>query len=284
LLIRQTLRESTLPYLKTPDGTSLFYKDWGTGRPVLFVHGWVLGADMWEYQMPPLAAHGLRAIAYDLRGCGRSDQPGGGYDPDTLADDLATVLDQLDLHQVTLVGHSMGSAQIVRYLARHQPDRVARVALIATTTPFLRKTSDNPDGIDPTVFNDTLTAIGNDRAAFAAGVADLWFGNHLPGVSVSPELQRWLIGLFLQASPWAASEIFRTFTHTDFRADLAAVMMPTLIVHGDADAMSPFELSGQRAAAAIPNSRLELYEHAAHGLFLSHKHRLTADLINFIHS
>jgi non-heme chloroperoxidase len=273
-----------MPFIQTDDGTRLFYKDWGTGQPVLFVHGWVLGADMWEYQMAPLAAQGLRCIAYDLRGAGRSDQPGHGYDPDTLAGDLAAVIRQLDLQQVTLVGHSMGSAQIVRSLARHHADRdrVARVVFVATTLPFLRKTDDNPDGVDGAVFEETLAAVAEDRPRFAAGVADLWFGNGLPGVVVSPELQQWLIGLFLQASPRAATEMFRAFTHTDFRADLAAVKVPTLIVHGDSDAMSPLQVSARPTAAAIPDSLLKLYDNASHGLFVSHKHRLNADLIEFI--
>jgi non-heme chloroperoxidase len=273
-----------MPFIQTGDGTRLFYKDWGEGQPVLFVHGWVLGADMWEYQMTPLATLGLRCIAYDLRGSGRSDQPGHGYDPDTLAGDLATLIQQLDLQQVTLVGHSMGSAQIVRYLSRHHADRdrVTRAVLVATTLPFLRKTDDNPDGVDGAVFEETLAAVGEDRPRFAASVADLWFGNGLPGVVVSPELQQWLIGLFLQASPRAAIDMFRAFTHTDFRADLAAVAVPTLIVHGDSDAMSPFEVSARRAAAAIPHSQLKLYQHASHGLFLSHRRHLNADLIEFI--
>jgi non-heme chloroperoxidase len=271
-----------MPFIETDDGSSLFYKDWGTGEPVLFVHGWVLGADMWEYQMTPLAAQGLRCIAYDLRGAGRSDQPGHGYDPDSLAGDLAAVIKQLDLHGVTLVGHSMGSAQIVRYLARHHTDRVARVAFVATTLPFLLKTDDNPDGLDGAVFEETLAAVGEDRPRFAAGVADLWFGNGLPGVSVSPELQQWLIGLFMQASPRAAVEMFRAFTQTDFRLDLAAVAVPTLIIHGNSDAMAPFEISARKAAAAIPHSQLTLYHNASHGLFLSHRQRLNADLIEFI--
>ena len=271
-----------MPFIETDDGSSLFYKDWGTGEPVLFVHGWVLGADMWEYQMTPLAAQGLRCIAYDLRGSGRSDQPGHGYDPDSLAGDLAAVIQQLDLHGVTLVGHSMGSAQIVRYLSRHQADRGARVAFVATTLPFLLKTDDNPDGLDGAVFEETLAAVGEDRPRFAAGVADLWFGNGLPGVSVSPELQQWLLGLFMQASPRAAVEMFRAFTQTDFRADLAAVAVPTLIIHGDSDAMAPLEISARKAAAAIPHSQLTLYQHASHGLFLSHRRRLNADLIEFI--
>ena len=271
-----------MPFIQTNDGTQLFYKDWGAGQPVLFVHGWVLGADMWEYQMTPLVAQGLRCIAHELRGAGRSDQPGHGYDPDTLADDLAAVIRQLDLQQVTLVGHSMGSAQIVRYLVRHHPDRVARVVFVATTLPFLLKTGDNPDGVEGAAFEETLAAVGEDRPRFAAGVADLWFGNGLPGVAVSPELQQWLIGLFLQASSRAAIEMFRAFTHADFRADLAAVKVPTLLIHGDSDAMSPFQVSARKAAAAIPHSQLKLYHNASHGLFVSHRQRLNADLIQFI--
>jgi non-heme chloroperoxidase len=271
-----------MPFIETGDGTRLFYKDWGTGEPVLFVHGWVLGADMWEYQMTPLAAHGLRCIAYDLRGSGRSDQPGNGYNADNLAGDLATVIRQLDLQQVTLVGHSMGSAQIVRYLSRYHADRIARVAFVATTLPFLLQTDDNPDGVDAASLEATPAAVGDDRPRFAAGVADLWFGTGLPDVAVSPELQQWLIGLFLQASPWAAIEMYRALTSTDFRADLAAVEVPTLIVHGDSDAMSPFEISARRTAAAIPHSQLELYPNASHGLFVSHRQRLNADLIEFI--
>jgi non-heme chloroperoxidase len=271
-----------MPFIETGDGTHLFYKDWGTGEPVLFVHGWVLGADMWEYQMTRLAAQGLRCIAYDLRGSGRSDQPGHGYDPDSLAGDLAAVLQQLDLHGVTLVGHSMGSAQIVRYLSRCHADRVARVVFVATTLPFLLKTDDNPDGVEGGSLEATIAAVGDDRPRFATSVADRWFGNGLPGVAVSPELQQWLIGLFLHASPLAAVDMFRAFTHTDFRADLAAVEVPTLVVHGDSDAMIPFEVSARRTAAAIPHSQLKLYENASHGLFVSHRQRLNADLIEFM--
>ncbi len=224
-----------MPFIETRDGTHLFYKDWGTGEAVLFVHGWVLGADMWEYQMTRLAAQGLRCIAYDLRGSGRSDQPGHGYDPDTLAGDLAAVIEQLDLHEVTLVGHSMGGAQIVRYLSRYHADRVARVVFVATTLPYLFKTDDNPTGLDRTMREQTIAAVGDDRPRFAAGVADLWFGTGLPGVSVSDEMQRWLIDLFLHASPRAAIEMYRTLSQTDFRADTAAVAVPTLIIHGDSD-------------------------------------------------
>jgi non-heme chloroperoxidase len=272
-----------MPFIETSDRTSLFYKDWGTGKPVLFLHGWCLGANMWEYQMTPLADRGLRCIAYDVRGCGRSDQPGHGYDFDTLSDDLAAVIEHLDLRDATLVGHSAGSAQIVRYLARHESaHRVARVAFVGTTMPFLLKTEDNPDGVEKSYLDDMIAALYNDRAQWASAIADPWFGVDLSGVTVTPELVRWGVGLFLQASPKAAIDMLRTFFTTDLRSDMRAVTVPTLIVHGAADMMVPFELSSRRVAEAVPHSELKVYENASHGLFVSHKDRLNGDLLSFV--
>jgi pimeloyl-ACP methyl ester carboxylesterase len=271
-----------MPFIETKDGTSLFYKDWGTGKPVLFVHGWCLGADMWEYQMTPLVDAGLRCIAYDVRGCGRSDQPGHGYDLDTLADDLAAVIEHLDLRDVALVGHSMGGAQIVRYLARRGADRTAQVALVSTTAPFLLKTEDNPGGLDELVLDDMIVGLRNDRAQWATAIANPWFGNGLPGVSVSPELLDWGVGLFLKASPKAAIDMLRTSFVADLRADTRALAVPTLVVHGDSDMMVPFEVSGRRVAEAIPHSELKVYENASHGPFVSHKDRLNGDLHSFV--
>ena len=271
-----------MPFIQTSDLTSLFYKDWGTGKPVLFLHGWCLGANMWEYQMTPLAERGLRCIAYDVRGCGRSDQPGHGYDFDTLADDLAAVIEHLDLREATLVGHSAGSAQIVRYLARHGADRVARVAFVGTTMPFLLKTEDNPDGVHKSDLEGMIAALYNDRAQWASAIAEAWFGVGLPGVRVSPELVRWGVGLFLQASPKAAIDMLRTFFTTDLRSDMSAVSVPTLIVHGASDMMVPFELTSRRVAEAVAHSELEVYENASHGLFVSHKDRLNDDLLSFV--
>ena len=271
-----------MPFIEANDRTSLFYQDWGTGEIMLFVHGWCLGADMWEYQMPPLVDEGLRCIAYDIRGCGRSDRPGHGYEFDTLADDLATVIEHLDLHDITLVGHSMGSAQIVRYLARHGSDRVARVALVSTTAPFLLRTEDNPDGVDESVLVEMVTALYNDRAQWAAAIANPWFGNGLPSVSVSPELVDWGVGLFLKASAKAAIDMLRASFVTDLRIDTRAVAVPTLIVHGDTDVMVPFEVSARRVAEAIPHAELKVYENASHGLFVSHKDRLNGDLLSLL--
>ena len=271
-----------MPFIATRDQTSLFYKDWGTGKPVLFVHGWCLGSDMWEYQMTPLVDEGWRCIAYDVRGCGRSDQPGYGYDFDTLSDDLAAVIEHLDLHDVTLIGHSMGSAQILRYLARHGSDRVARAALVSTTAPLLLKTEDNPDGIDESVLDKIVAALYNDRARWAAAIANPWFGNGLPGVYVSPELVDWGVGLFLKASLKAAVDMQRASFAADLRSDTRKVAVPTLIVHGDSDAMAPFEATGRKVANAIPHCTLRVYENASHGLFLSNRARFNGDLLSFV--
>jgi non-heme chloroperoxidase len=271
-----------MPFIEINDGTNLFYKDWGEGKPVLFVHGWCLGADMWEYQMPRLVDEGLQCIAYDVRGCGRSDQPGHGYDFDTLADDLAVVIEHLGLCDVTLVGHSMGSGQILRYLSRHGGGRVARVALVSMIPPFSPKREDNPDGVDDDVLGEMIAAIQSDRARWASAIANPWFGNGLPGVSVSPELLEWAVGLFLKASPKTAIDMQRASFATDLRPDARSVRVPTLIVHGDSDMMIPFEVSGRKVAEAIPHGELRVYENASHGLFVSHKDRLNADLLSFV--
>jgi pimeloyl-ACP methyl ester carboxylesterase len=182
----------------TADGTGLFHHDWGTGHPVVFVAGWTLCADFWEYQMAPLSSRGMRCVGYDRRGHGRSACTGGGYDFDTLADDLAAVIDGLDLRAATLVGHSMGAAEIVRYLSRHGARRVARVLLVAPTTPFLLKTADNTDGIDASLFARVRADLTRDRPRWLAEGAPGFFG--MPENEVSAELRQWGLGLSLQTS------------------------------------------------------------------------------------
>ena len=273
-----------IPLVETRDRTSLFYKDWGTGKPVVFIHGWALGADMWEYQMPYLTSRGLRCIAYDKRGCGRSSQPWDGYDFDTFADDLAAVIEHLDLHEVTLVGHSMGCGDITRYLSRHGAGRVARAALVASTTPFILKTPDNPDGLDKSMFDSIVAELGRDRPGFQAAGAPAFFGLGLPNVSISPEMIQWAVGLFFPASPKAMADMIRTMSETDLRGEMHAFTVPTLIIHGDADQGAPLELTGRKTAQSIRRSQLKVYEGAAHGLFITEKDRLNADLLAFIQS
>ncbi|PIG91211.1 alpha/beta hydrolase [Gloeocapsopsis sp. IPPAS B-1203] len=267
--------------LRCDDGTRLFYKDWGTGKPVIFIHGWALNADIWEYQMTELVNRNLRCIAYDRRGCGRSSQPGGGYDFDRLADDLAALIEQLDLHKVTLIAHSMGGGEIARYLSRHGDDRIDRVVFVAATTPFLLKTADNPDGIDKSFYDNMIAEVNKDRPHYLATVAPTFFGVDLLN-SVSSEMMQWAVGLALQASPKASIDMIRALSETDFRADLRNVTVPTLILHGDRDKYVPIEVSGYKTAQLIPSSQLKLYEGAAHGLFITHKDRFNLDLLTFI--
>jgi non-heme chloroperoxidase len=269
--------------IEVRDGTKLFYKDWGTGKPVLFIHGWALGCDMWEYQMPYLVDQGLRCLAYDKRGCGRSSQPWSGYDFDTFADDLAIFIEQLDLQEVTLVGHSMACGDISRYLSRCGADRVIRAVLVAPTTPFILKTADNPEGLDRGIFDNIIAELGRDRPHFLAAGAPAFFGTTGPNSPVSQEMIQWAIGLFLPASPKAMTAMIRAMSETDLREDMHAFTMPTLIIHGDADQSAPIELTGRRTARAISGSKLKVYEGAAHGLFVTEKDRLNADLLAFIH-
>jgi non-heme chloroperoxidase len=265
------------PFVETRDGTQLFYRDWGTGTPLVFMSGWALTSDCWGYQMAPLSDSGLRCIAYDRRGHGRSSDPGRGYESDTLADDLAAVLDALDLKKVTLVTHSMAGGEAVRYLSRHGSQRVARLALISATLPFLMKTADNPDGIDPAVFeNARRNVLLRD---FPQALRD----NMRPfGLAETSEaMLDWIAGLMLRCSMQALVECNRALTSTDFRPELAKIEVPTLIVHGDRDVSAPLPITGRKTAALMPHATVKIYEGAPHGLFLTHAERLNKDLIEF---
>jgi non-heme chloroperoxidase len=263
----------------TRDGTSLFYKDWGAGRPVVFVSSWGLNADMWAYQMVALSGAEVRCIAFDRRGHGRSSDPGRGYDYDTLADDLATVIEQLELSEIILIGHSMGAGEIVRYLSRHGPSRVARVVLLAPSTPFLLKTVDNPDGVDKTVFDQMR---GMWRKDFPKWLFDNARPFFLP--ATSNEMIQWVGGMPPQSSLKALIDLNVQVTETDFRGELRHVTLPTFIIHGDRDLSAPLSLTGQKTAQLIEGSRLTVYEGAPHGLMFTHMERLNADLLTFVTS
>jgi pimeloyl-ACP methyl ester carboxylesterase len=272
-----------MPFAKAPDGTEIFFKDWGSGRPVVLIHGWPLNADMWEYQAPVLASAGLRVISYDRRGFGRSGQPWSGYNYDTLADDLAAVMDHLDLRDATLVGFSMGGGEVARYLSRHgAAGRVFKAVLVSAVTPFLLRTADNPDGVDRSVFDGMIEGLQKDRPNFLATFGKQFFGAGLLTFSISSELLQWASMLALQASPKATMDCVRAFSETDFRADLAGIAVPTLVVHGEGDATVPIGVSGRRAAQMIPGARLVEYAGAPHGLFFTEKDRLNQDLLAFI--
>jgi non-heme chloroperoxidase len=269
------------PYVETRDGQQLFYKDWGAGAPVLLLGAWALPSDMWEYQMVPLSEQGLRCIAYDRRGHGRSSQPGTGYDYDTLADDLAAVLDALDLQGVTLVGMSMAGGEMVRYLTRNGHQRIARVVFVATdATPIRLQTADNPNGIPA------------ERAEFFRRQLLLrdypnWMEENRQPFFVpetSRQMQEWVRGMMLRTSMKALVECNRSMTSTDFRPELRTIAVPTLLIHGDKDVSAPLEVTGRPTAELIPRARLEVYEGAPHGLFLTHMERLTRDLLAFAKS
>jgi pimeloyl-ACP methyl ester carboxylesterase len=239
---------------------------------------------MWEYQAPALAASGFRVIAYDRRGFGRSGQPWSGYDYDTLTDDLKAVLDHLDLQDVALVGFSMGGGEIARYMSRHGGARVTKAVLVSAVTPFMLKTADHPNGADAAVFQGMIDGLKADRPQFLADFSKGFFGVGLLSSPVSNALIQWAGNLAMQASPKATVDCVKAFGETDFRADMTAFKVPTLVIHGDADQTVPIDISGKAAAAAIPGARLEIYEGASHAVPFTHAQRLTRDLLAFLKS
>jgi non-heme chloroperoxidase len=263
--------------IETDERTNLYYRDWGTGNPILFVHSWAVNSDIWQYQMVHLADHGFRCIAFDRRGHGRSTDPGRGYNCDRLADDLAAVIEHLDLRDLTLVGHSLGCKEIVRYLGRHGSARIARVVMVAPTTPFILKTADNPEGIDGSIFDKIRTRLETDLPGWLAENARPFF---VP--ETSQAMVDWGISLFYQTSLHALIDTNRANIETDLRSELPKINVPVLVIHGDKDMSAPLPLTGKKTAALIPGSRLVVYEGAPHGMMFTHTARLNADLLAFI--
>jgi non-heme chloroperoxidase len=270
-----------MKFIDTADGTSLYYKDWGAGRPVVFIHGWPIDADMWDPQMLHLAAHGLRAVAYDRRGFGRSGQPWTGYDYDTLADDLHTVLETLALEDVVLVGFSMGGGEVARYIARHGTRRVARAVFIGSVTPGLQRGENNPAGVDPAVFEGMRDALRRDRASFVDAFNPLVTGANRPDSTVTKPVHDWLSNMAMQASLKATIDCVTAFSATDFHADLARIDIPTWFVHGGDDQTAPLDLTSRAAARLVKGATLDVYDGAPHALMLTHAERLNRDLLAF---
>jgi non-heme chloroperoxidase len=271
-----------MPHASAKDGTRLYYKDWGKGRPVVLMHGWPLSGDTFDEAALALAERGFRAIVPDRRGFGRSDQPWDGYDYDTFADDLAAVLEHAGVGgPIALAGFSMGGGEVARFLSRHRGTEVSHAVLIGSVVPFLLKTEDNPDGAPKEVFDGMVEAIRADKADFFRGFLRDFFGvGWAAEVSEAAIDNAWRQAMRAGLKPTVAC--VRAFSETDFRPDLAAFTMPTLIVHGVEDRTVPIDLTARAAAKAIGGAKLVEYENGAHGLFASHSQRLIGDLLDFL--
>lgn len=270
--------------LALKDGTELFVKDWGTGRPVILTHAWPLDADCWDQQALALAEAGFRVIAYDRRGFGRSSQPGGGYDYDTFADDLAQVIDGTGARDVTLAGFSMGGGEIVRYLSRHGGRGVIKIALVGSVVPGIARGPRNPQGVPPEFFEGLKTSLREDRVNFFTGLLrDVFYDVAAPGTfKVTQAVLDWSWQQAMQAGLRALVESVDAFGKADFRSELAGVEVPTLVLHGTADKPVPFDLTGRQAAAGIRQARLVAYEGVSHGLLVTEREQVTRDLLEFV--
>ncbi len=270
-----------MAYLTLRDGTELYYKDWGTGQPVLFSHGWPLDADAWEDQMLFLAARGFRCIAHDRRGHGRSSQPWNGNDMDTYADDVNELVRALDLHDFIHVGHSTGGGEVARYIGRHGTSRVSKAVLISAVPPIMLKTDANPGGLPMAAFDQLRAAVQADRSQFFKDLSAPFYGANRDGAKVSQGLRDsfWMQGML--AGIKACYDCIKAFSETDFTEDLKKMDVPTLIIQGDDDQIVPFADSAMLSVKLIPNARLEVYKGAPHGLCSTLKDRVNADLLAF---
>ena len=273
-----------MPHVTTRDNTKLNLKDWGAGRAVILLHGWPLSADSWDEQAMAIADAGMRAIAYDRRGFGRSAQPWGGYDYDTMADDLAAVIEASAAQDVTLVGFSMGGGEVARYMSRHGGKKVAQAVLVSAVVPYMLQTPDNPKGVPQATFDQMTAAMKQDRAHFFADFFKAFFGEGLLSKPVSNEVLDWARDVAMMASFKATLACAQSFATTDFRSDLAAFNVPTLIIHGTSDQTVPIDATGRASARGIGQDQLIEYDGAPHGLFVTHKERLTQDLLTFLRS
>jgi non-heme chloroperoxidase len=271
--------------ITTKDGTQIYYKDWGTGQPVVFSHGWPLSADSWEAQMMFLASNGYRCIAHDRRGHGRSSQPWNGNDMDTYADDLAELIETLNLKDAVLIGFSAGGGEVARYIGRHGTKRLAKAALIAAVPPLMLKTAANPGGLPIEKFDEIRQGSIADRSQLYKDIASgPFFGANRPGAKVSQGMiaSFWLQGM--QAGHKNTFDCIKAFSETDFTEDLKKFDVPTLIVHGDDDQIVPIGAAALRSAKLVRNAALKIYAGAPHGLAVTHKDQLNADLLAFLKS
>jgi non-heme chloroperoxidase len=265
-----------MPFIAAKDDTQLYWREWGQGAPILFLNSLGCGASMWDYQIAAFAEQGMRCVVLDRRGHGRSDQPARGYDHDTFADDVAALIDELDLSGLTLITHSMAGGEAVRYLSRHGSGRVARLVLLAPTTPMLLKSDDNPNGAPRAGFEAVWAQWKKDYPKWVADNIAPFF---IP--ETSPAMMRWGASL-LQISVPAALACSRSMVEEDFRAEMRRIDIPTLLIHGDRDRSAPLALTGKPSAELIPGCRFLVYDGAPHGLMFTHMDRLHADILRFV--
>jgi non-heme chloroperoxidase len=268
--------------ITTTDGTSIFYKDWGSGQPVVFSHGWPLNADAWDDQAMLVAANGFRAIAHDRRGHGRSGQPWDGNEMDTYADDLAELIERLDLHEVVLVGHSTGGGEVTRYIGRHGTTRIAKAVLVGAIPPLMLKTDANPGGTPIEAFDAIRAGVSGDRSQFYKDLSAPFYGANRVGSAVSQGVRDsfWLWSM--QVGLKGAYDCIKAFSETDLTEDLKRIDVPTLIIHGDDDQIVPIGDSALLSSKLVTGSTLKVYPGAPHGLFATHKDAFNADLLAFI--
>ena len=269
-------------YLVVADGTRIHYKDIGAGQPIVFSHGWPLQADAWEDQMFFLASHGYRVIAHDRRGHGSSSQPWSGNDMDTYADDLAALIEALDLHKAVLVGHSTGGGEVARYIGRHGTKRVAKAVLVSAVAPQMVKTPTNPLGLPLSVFDGIRAGVQANRSQFYMDLATPFYGYNRPGAKPSQGVKDTFWAQGMQCGLKGSYECIKQFSETDFTADLKKIDVPTLVVHGSDDQIVPIDAAGKASAKIVKNAKLIIYDGAPHGLPTTHKDRLNADLLAFI--
>jgi pimeloyl-ACP methyl ester carboxylesterase len=271
-----------MPYVTTTDGVEIFYRDLGTGKPVILIHGWPLNGDSWDKQANFLAENGLRVITYDRRGFGRSGQSWSGYDYDTMAADLNSLIEELDLSDATLVGFSMGGGEVVRYLSRYGSSRVSSAVLVAAVTPYLLKTDDNPEGVDPTVFEGIEESLRKDRPAFLKEFSPKFYGRSVVHHTVSEAILEWTQEMALTGTLRSTLTTAKSWSTTDFHDEMKRISIPVLIIHGTSDVTVPIDAAGRRSAKLLPNATLKEYDGEPHGLFLTAADRLNQDLLSFI--
>lgn len=271
-----------MPIVTTRGGATIFCKDWGIGRPVVFSHGWPLDADVWDPQLLLMASNGFRAVAHDRRGHGRSCQSWDGNTMDDYADDLAAVIEALDLRDVVLVGHSTGGGEVVRYVARHGSERISKMVLVAAVPPLMLKTAGNPAGTPMEVFDDLRAKVLADRSQLFADLSAPFFGANRPGSNVSQGVRDGFWLMSMRVGLKAAHDCIRQFSESDFNEDLRRIDVPMLVIHGDDDQIVPIDASARMTVQIVDGADLKVYPGASHGLFATHAEQFNADLLEYV--